>query len=169
MNFFYLFINIYINLFIYLSIENTSNTNIPIPDLDITIINPRDKRIKTKQVKKRNIIDRATRSIENLIKSLSKESSEVLGIYLKMHDLKQISNCNIMDEEAFRKVTDSLSINKDYLKEIRYNIIELLKADDSKNIFLYSLIDNDIELLYFKHNYNNNNNSSSSSNNNNNN
>jgi len=146
------------------STENTSNPNIP--DLNITIISPRDRRLKTKQVKKRNIIDRATHSIELLIKSLSTETSEVLGIYLKMHDLKQISKCNIMDEESFKKVTDSLSINKDYLKEIRYNIVELLKMDENKNIFLYSLIDNDIELLYFKHNNNNSSNSNSNNNNN---
>jgi len=119
--------------------------------LNITIISPRDKRLKTKPIKKRNIIDRATHSIELLMKSLSNETSEFLGIYLKMHDLKQIAKCNVLEEESFRKVSDSLTINKDYLKDIRYNIMELLKKDDSKNIFLYSLIDNDFEILNFNH------------------
>jgi len=136
------------------SAENTisQNTNNPnIPNLNITVISPRDKRLKTKQVKKRNIIDRATHSIELLMKSLSSETSEVLGIYLKLQDLKQISKCNIFDEESFRKVTDTLSANKDYIKDIRYHIIELLRKDDSKNIFLYSLIENDFEIFNFKH------------------
>ncbi|ORX52231.1 hypothetical protein BCR36DRAFT_582732 [Piromyces finnis] len=129
--------------------QNTTNPNIP--NLNITIISPRDKRVKTKPIKKRNIIDRATHSIELLMKSLSNETSEVLGIHLKMHDLKQIAKGNIMEEESYRKVADSLAINNDYLKDIRYNIMEILKKDYTKNIFLYSLIDNDFEILNFNH------------------
>ncbi|KAL6618007.1 kinase-like domain-containing protein [Neocallimastix sp. 'constans'] len=136
------------------SAENTisqNNNNPNIPNLNITVITPRDKRVKTKQIKKRNIIDRATHSIELLMKSLSNETSEVLGVYLKLQDLKQISKCNIYEEESFRKATEKLSTNKDYLKDIRYNILEILENDDSKNIFLYSLIENDFEILNFKH------------------
>ncbi|KAG4084045.1 Serine/threonine-protein kinase [Neocallimastix lanati (nom. inval.)] len=136
------------------SAENTisQNTNNPnIPNLNITVINPRDKRVKTKPIKKRNIIDRATHSIELLMKSLSNETSEILGIYLKLQDLKQISKCNIFDEESFRKATETLSTSKDYLRDIRYNIIEILENNDNKNIFLYSLIENDFEILNFEH------------------
>jgi len=59
------------------------------------------------------------------MKSLSNETSEVLGVYLKLQDLKQISKCNIYEEESFRKATEKLSTNKDYLKDIRYNILEI--------------------------------------------
>jgi len=85
------------------------------------------------------------------MKSLSNETSEILGIYLKLQDLKQISKCNIFDEESFRKATETLSTSKDYLRDIRYNIIEILENNDNKNIFLYSLIENDFEILNFEH------------------
>ncbi|KAK9721901.1 eukaryotic translation initiation factor 2-alpha kinase [Basidiobolus ranarum] len=116
-------------------------------EFNVMVLTPQT-RSKMKHKQKQLIIDKALNNVNQFATGIANGSTPILALDVTEEILRKILDCDIMDDESFRKVLDiTPPHHRDYIYNVRQSMERLYENDGHKCAWLYSYRD-DWNVLY---------------------